>query len=221
VSIRTRIENLERRPPAVCRSGADPRLIADPLEFGKALWPDVKFYGKQLEIIESVRDNDETIVHAANQVGKDFVAGFLCVWFICTKWPTARVVTTSVRDDHLRVLWAEILRFVNTAAVPLRREQGGPLIVHHRDIRRVQAGGAVADDVSYLIGTVSLRGEGLQGHHAEHTFLVCDEASGLDDQVYTFGSTWSKRALIFGNPNPTRNFFFRAVKAGDLVAPNS
>jgi hypothetical protein len=38
----------------------------DPIEFAAEMWPHVRFYEKQREIIYSVRDNDETFVPAGN-----------------------------------------------------------------------------------------------------------------------------------------------------------
>ncbi len=191
--------------------------IADPVKFARILWPEVRFYSKQVEIIHSVLQNDETVVHAGNQLGKDFVAGFICLYYFLLH-REVRVVTTSVKDDHLRVLWGEIGRFVMTSKYPLTIDKGGPLIFNYRDIKKVVNG--VECEISYLRGMVSERGEGMAGHHAAHTLLVIDESSGVDDVVYTQGATWAKRMLIFGNPNPCANFFFKSVESGDILAPS-
>lgn len=191
------------------------RYAADPLGFAAAYWPQVRFYDRQQEIIESVRDNDETVVVAAHQLGKDYTAGFICLWaFLCH--PESRVVTTSVKADHMRVLWGELGRFLQTAKIPLTVDEGGPLIVNHWDIRKFVGGKECK--ISYLRGMVSEKGEGLAGHHAAYTLLVVDEASGIDDLVYDRADTWAKRRLIFGNPYHCENYFRRAVKAGDLEA---
>jgi hypothetical protein len=47
----------------------DPRELQDPFELQKVLWPQVRFYDKQREIIASVRDDDETFVTAGNMLG--------------------------------------------------------------------------------------------------------------------------------------------------------
>lgn len=188
----------------------------EPLKMQHALWPEVAFYDKQVEIIHSVRDNFETFVPAGNMLGKDFVSGFIALWFfICHD--VCRAITTSVKDDHLRVLWGEIGGFLRTSRVPLIREQGGPLIFNHRDIKK-HVGSERAKEISYLRGMVSSKGEGMAGHHAPYTLLIIDEASGVDDEVYTQGDTWAKKKLIIGNPNPCVNFFYRGVKEGDLLA---
>lgn len=187
-----------------------------PLVFGKFFWPHVEFYDKQREIIESVARDDETYAPAGNQLGKDFVAAFIALEFFLTNQP-ARVITTSVKDDHLDVLWGEIDRFLRDSRYPLLADKGGYLVYNHHEIRKVDKNG-VLDRYSYLKGQVSKKGEGMSGHHAPNTLLIVDEASGVDDMVYDMGIAWAKRILVIGNPNPCTNFFWRGVKAGNLKA---
>lgn len=196
--------------PAVFGGGIDPFWVQS------VVWPDVRFYNRQREIIRSVDRNHVTIVPAGNMLGKDYVAGFIAPnLFLRAKLAgvTCRIVTTSVKDDHLRVLWGEINRFIKTASRPLTEKDGGPLIVNHRDIRFAHEG---IGGVSYIRGMVSERGEGMAGHHAEWTLGIIDEASGVDDLVFTQMETWAKRILVIGNPNPTTNLFYQWVKAGDM-----
>lgn len=185
-----------------------------PMKFAQLLWPDVVFYREQRKIIRSVVHNDETFVTAGHQLGKDFVAGFIALWFFLTRHPV-RVVTTSVKDDHLRVLWGEIGRFIDTARYPLGHKDGGPLVVKHREIQKIVNG--TVCKVSYLIGSVSEKGEGMAGHHAAHTLLLVDEASGVEDEVYKRADSWAKRKLIIGNPYECQNFFRKGVEGGDLL----
>lgn len=188
----------------------------DPLGLARWLWPHVRFYDRQIEIIESVRDNNETWVIAGNQLGKDFVAGFLCLWaFLCH--PVVRVVTTTTRADHLRVLWGEIGRFVRTAAVPLEMDRGGVLRCNHWDYRKLDATGQLCP-VSYLRGMTCERPEGLAGHHAPFGLAVVDEASGVDATVFEQFRTWAGRLLAIGNPNPcgVDHPFYQAAQQGDI-----
>lgn len=192
--------------------------LLDPLVMAKEFWPHTSFYKQQREILYSIRDNDETIVPAGNMLGKDYIAGFTVLWVFLSALKlgkTCRIVTTSVKDDHLRVLWGEVARFIQDCVYPLRSEDGGPLICNHRDFRYAKDG---KDGLSYLRGMVSEKGEGMAGHHADITLGVIDEASGVDDLVYTQMDTWAKRKLIIGNPNPCANFFRKYCDAGDLAA---
>lgn len=203
------------------------KRLSDPVKFAKYVWPDVVFYKQQRDIIYSVQNNDETFVVAGNMLGKDFVAGFISLHFFLTRSP-CRVVTTSVDHTQLEgVLWGEIRRFINTATIPLKSQNGGPLIVNHLHIRKQDAHKNICG-ISYLIGRVAAKGEGMLGHHVAEmgdgiprTLFIADEASGVDDVSYQRAGTWCKRMLVIGNPYPCDNFFKRRVKEGDLVADES
>lgn len=191
------------------------RWQQEPLEFQKLFWPNVKFYDKQIEIIESVRDNFETYVTAGNQLGKDYVAGFIALYYFIVH-DFVRVVTTSVAEKHLIVLWDEIGAYIRMSKIPLMYEEGGPLKINQFSIRKT-IGSAEGIEKSYLIGQVSERGEKMAGHHAPYNLLIVDEASGVHDKVYENAQGWMKRSLIFGNPNQCNNFFKKGIKAGDLL----
>ncbi len=192
----------------------------DILILKETLWPDVVFYDKQIEIIDSTFLNKETHVVAGNQLGKDFIGGFIALtgFLICqVRGITCRIVTTSVAEHHLKVLWGEIGRFWTTCKVPLDRRKGGPLVINYQEIRRAEERDA-KNPTNYLVGRVSAKGEGLAGHHAQFTLLIGDEASGLSKQAYEMAQGWAKHMLFIGNPNPGSEFFEQSVEAGDLLA---
>jgi hypothetical protein len=192
-------------------------MFVDPLKFAAINWPAISFYREQQEIIYSVVDNRETVVVAGNKLGKDYVAGFIVLWFFLTHHP-CRIITTSTKDDHLRVLWGEIGNLIQTSKYPLDRRQGGCLLVNHLELRKYV--NSEIHKISYCRGMVASpdRMAAMQGHHAggshedPHSMFVCDEASSVPDDYYTMADTWMDRALIFGNPWPCDNFFKRAVK---------
>lgn len=194
-------------------------MPVDPMALKELLWPDVTFYREQRDIIYSVADNEETDVVAGNMLGKDFVTAFIALWAFLSRTP-CRVVTTSVDESQLDgVLWGEIRRFIQTSKYPLDAAQGGPLLINHLHLRKKLKKGVCG--ISYMIGRVAARGEGMLGHHVAdigdgvpRTFLIGDEASGLDDIVHERGDTWANRKLFIGNPYPCNNFFKKAVKDG-------
>lgn len=202
------------------------RMLADPFRFCNWLWPHVTFYNKQREIIESVVYNDETFVPAGNMLGKDFVAAFIALWFFLTRHPV-RIVTTSADYSQLEsVLWGEIRNFLQTARYPLNREKGGPLIVNHLRIRKVIGGKECG--LSYLVGRVAAKGEGMLGHHIPRgadglprTLFIADEASGVEDITFERADTWAQRKLVIGNPYPCTNFFKKGVDGGNLLAKSN
>ena len=206
--------------------------IINPIRLAKELWPDIHFFKQQKEIIESVWQNDETVVPAGNMLGKDFVAGRIVLLFFLTRQP-CRIVTTSAKDDHLRVLWGEIGQGVLESRHPLLHSLGGPLISTHRELRKVYKGHACP--ISYVRGMVASSDTlaSMQGHHVANTgdgiprtLFISDESSSVEDEYFTMARTWANRMLILGNPWPCSNYFYRSVEGdpatndpgGDVLA---
>lgn len=193
-------------------------LLSDPLRFQQWVWPDFHLYDRQVEILYSLRDNDETVVPAGHQLGKDFISAMAAIWWFSSRSP-ARVVTTSVKYDQLNdVLWGEIRRLLEQAKVKL------PLDYSHLKIRQLRKNGEFVP-LSELVGQqVGSKHEGLFGRHLPRdiprTLVIFDEASGIDQEVYEGTDTWAHRKLIIGNPYPCTNFFYKSVREGDIKAPD-
>lgn len=195
-----------------------------PLELAKILWPTIYFYREERQVIESVWRNKETYVPAGNKLGKDYVAGRIALLFFLTRHP-CRIVTTSAKDDHLRVLWGEIGQAIQDSTYPLDHRKGGPLVINVQDIRKVIRGDVCP--ISYITGLVAGHDHraAMQGHHVAdpgdgtpRTLFLCDESSSVHDDYYKMASTWFNRALIFGNTWPCENFFRRACDTDDGAA---
>jgi hypothetical protein len=192
---------------------ATDQKIVDPFKFAAKCWPSMRLSKQQIEIVESVRDNDETFVPAGNGLGKDFISAFIAIWWMCSRSP-ARVVTTSVKGDQLKdVLWGEIRSLIEQSQVRL------PLQYNHMYIRQVRRDGTFVPK-SELVGQCIAKGESLLGRHLPRdiprTLVIYDEASGIDTTVYESASTWAHRALVISNCFPCENFFRKGVKDGDL-----
>lgn len=206
-----------------CRSD-NPLAQFHPLAWHHEFWPDEYLCPKQRDTIMAVEESRETYVKAANKMGKDWVAArIVLINFLraIKCGVTCRIVTTSVAEHHLNVLWGEITRAIETCRVPLLKKKGGPLVVNHMRITRASdTDDGCKDPLNYLVGRVSKEGEGLAGHHAEYTLAVGDEASGLKNKAYEMFQGWASYQLYFGNPNSVpRSHFWRAgLEAGDLLA---
>lgn len=201
---------------------------ADPIAFKDEFWPRVQFDEKQEEIIRSVDENDETYVPAAQKLGKDFVTAYIVLYAFLTRTP-CRIVTTSAKDDHLKVLWGEIRRFIDMCRVPLEYKKGGPLVVNHQELKRVVTlpdGSKGLDPISYVIGMVAGSDSmaAMGGHHANpdtleeandgvwRTLFVADESSSVPTEYYETAKPWAARVLAIGNTWPCNNFFKHAIK---------
>lgn len=197
--------------------GVGPKEV-DPIELGMLMWPDDKWASFQRKLIYSTWNNVETVVKAGNKLGKDYVGGFIAPVAFLTRHP-CRIVTTSAKDQHLRVLWGEIGERIRRSKVPLDVKKGGPLIINHHDIRKLVDGERCP--LSYLTGMVAGSDSiaSMQGHHIAltgdgiwRTMFMCDEASSVNHEYYRMARSWFNRAYIFGNPWPCNNFFYHAFK---------
>lgn len=198
----------------------DIRLLRDPMVFAQVCWPDNQFYREQAEIIQSTERDKETHVVAGNKLGKDYVAGFIVVWKFMKALmvgKTCKIITTSVKEEHLGVLWGEVGRFLTDSKIPLLYRKGGPLVLTDMEIRR-------ASDLldgnkqpfNYVRGQVANNLDAMSGHHSEMSGFIGDEASGLPDGYYEKAQGWASWMLFFGNPWHCDNFWRRAVRAGNL-----
>lgn len=196
-------------------------LLRDPLVFYKVCWPDGVLYREQVDIVRSVERDRETFVVAANKVGKDYVAGFITVWKFMKALmlgKTCKIITTSVKEEHLGVLWGEIGRFLTDSKVPLLSTKGGPLVLTDMEIRRscdLVAGNK--QPFNYVRGQVANNLDAMSGHHSDMSGFIGDEASGLPDGYHEKAQGWMSWCLCFGNPWPASNFWWRGIKAGSLA----
>lgn len=95
-------------------------------------------------------------------------------------------------------------------------------MVNHLHIRKIV--NKEICPLSYMIGRVAAKGEGLLGSHIANvgdgiprTLFLCDEASGIADINYERAVTWAQRVLVIGNPFPSgNNFFEKGCKGGDI-----
>ncbi len=195
--------------------------LNDPLAFIHYFWPDAVLYDKQQEILLSVRDNIETYVHAAHEMGKSWTAAHAVLWFFCTRFP-AKVVTSSSSERQLfKILWAEIDDLIRTAVRPL------DLVQNKQQLHVLDEKDNSVYEKHYAIGIVTNRIESFSGHHLKdieivpRVLFVFDEGSGVPDQYYDTATGQFQRMLVLGNPLSVTGFFYRQCKRGDLVDPDN
>ncbi len=194
--------------------------LNDPLAFMHYFWPDSVVYDKQEEILLSVRDNIETYVHAAHEMGKSWTAAHAVLWFFCTRFP-AKVVTSSSSERQLfKILWAEIDDLIHTAVRPL------DIVQNKHELHALDDRDNSISEKHYVVGIVTNTIESFSGHHLKdieiipRVLFVFDEGSGVPDQYYTTATGQFQRLLVLGNPLSTTNFFYRNCKRGDLADPD-
>ena len=163
----------------------------------------VEPWEKQEQIIESVRDNDNTAVASGHGVGKTFISACTTLWFLLCHY-MSRVITTAPTNRQVEsILWAEIWSLYKNARVPL----GGRLLKTSLNI----------EEKWFALGLSTDDPDRFQGHHAKHLLLVVDEAPGVDPKIYEAAqgilTQAHSKALLIGNPTSSSGPFFECFRS--------
>lgn len=164
-----------------------------PVEFVQEVLKET-VWSKQIEILESMRDNQRTAVHACHAPGKTHIAA-RAVAYWASVWPpgTSKIVTTSTTFRQVKnVLWPHIRRLQYNHGLP-----------------------GYTNTVEWMMGTPpEAMAEGVKpadddeaamnGYHAPNLLILVDEAGGISstfgrsmEALMTGGNT---RLLVVGNP---------------------
>ena len=183
--------------------GVRTRWAADPVGFVRdALGGDP--WSKQVEILESVRDHKRTAVRSGHGLGKTKTAAWTCLWSLYAHRRSIVITTAPSWHQVENLLWREI----RSAHEGARLELGG-----QRFVTRLE----LATDW-YAIGLSTDLPERFQGFHAENILLVVDEASGVNQDIFSaaegFLTTPGARVLLIGNPTQLSGEFYQAFRNG-------
>lgn len=146
-------------------------------------------------------------IRSGHGTGKSTLMAWLMHWFINTR-PDSLIPCTAPKSDQLSdVLWGEFTRWHTKASPPYNRtlDITADEIRHFEGIRTWKAVARTARKDNP---------EALQGFHAKHLLLVCEEASGIEEKVFEVGegtlSTPGAIVVLVGNPTRVSGTFYRA-----------
>ena len=169
---------------------------------------------QQLDIANALINHRYLAVAGGGGIGKTAVAALLILWFLTTH-PFSKVPTTAP-SGHLLidVLWSEISFWLSRC-----RLKG----LFHPTTTRLQVKGHKA---WYAVARTVPRESGkplndtLAGFHAPYLFVVCDEASGIPDPVFTAldGALTNEDAyiLLISNPVSVSGYFYDVVSGSGV-----
>jgi len=169
-------------------------------------------WSKQVEILQSVRDNPFTAVKSCHGIGKSWVASRAATWWIDSHPPgTAVVITTAPTGDQVKaILWSEINGAANRAA-----DRGNPLPGQVNALEwklRGQMVGMGRKPSDY-------NPHAFQGIHRRFVLVIIDEACGVLQHFWTSALAIATgihcRVLAIGNPDDPASHF-ASVCASDL-----
>lgn len=175
----------------------------DPVWFSENILGGSEPWEKQVEVMQSVRDNKYTAVKSGNGVGKTWTAGRIVLWFL-TAYRPSRVITTAPTWQQVeKLLWSEVSTQFNSAKVPL----GGKMLQTQLKIT----------DEHFAIGYSTDDATRFQGHHSEHILIIFDEAMGVRSEIwegaYSMMTNAHARFLAIGNPTAPVGPFYDCFRS--------
>ena len=204
------------------------RLLLQRAQADPAWWCEhvlrVKPWGKQVEIMESVRDNPRTAVRSCHGIGKSFTAGQVILWFVNSFAPSIVLSTAPTWRQVEKLVWKEV-RASHARARRAGRPLGGNLLPASPELQIVR-------DQWYAAGLSTNDPDRFQGYHEEHILVIVDEAAGVPEDIFEAieGVLTSEhsRLLLLGNPTSVGGTFhkafrgtgYRSIHIGAFDTPN-
>ncbi len=173
----------------------------------RLIWPNFKWNEYSDLFVHAWLNYKNIAIMGHTRGTKTFDFGYIIVTEYLVEPTKTRIVTTTVSLDSLRNnLWANILEACDSASIPLLAPEG-PLNVRNTD--REICHSEEHKDRKYCIKGVAT-GEDkkaqarIQGHHADRSIVVIDEAQQTGDAIYKASYNLSSdpffRCVYLGNP---------------------
>lgn len=164
-------------------------------------------WSKQVEIMESVRDNRHTAVKSCHSAGKSATAATIAGWWIDSHAPgQAFAITTAPTGAQVyAVLWRELQRVHKLGSLEGKITQ--------------QAMWKIGDEL-VAIGRKpnDYEPDAFQGIHARYLLAIIDEANGVPqalwDAIESLASNMYARILAIGNPDDPASYFAKMCAPG-------
>lgn len=172
----------------------------------------------QEEICRLVARHKAVIVPAGNSVGKSRCAALLICWWALTRPGSLVLVTAPSANLVGSVIFKELRKLLKsrTLLAPL----GGEITRSMKASPQTWDLGEGWGCIGFSTTTV----ERASGQHNKHLLVICDEASGIEDQIWEAIHSWNYEKLVcFGNPlKATGEFpklFAQSKQAEELALP--
>ena len=175
----------------------------------------IEFDRNQRPVAEAIQRGDRLIsVRSGHGVGKTTVLSAAASWFANTRYPMKIAMTAPSAKQLWDALWPE------TRA---RFRELPPYLADSWDVLAERIAHRADPDNSFISPATSTKEspEALAGKHSENVLLMCDEASGIPDEVFIAASgsmsSYNAQTILTGNPLHRHGFFYRTHTDVDLM----
>jgi len=169
------------------------------------------FWSKQIDVINSVRDNRRTAVHSCHGSGKSYSAAQITAWWLeVHPIGSAFVVTSAPTAPQVKaILWREIGRTHSENNLIGRTNQTE---------WHVTTAAGHEELVAFGRKPSAINPTAFQGIHARYVLVIFDEACGIPVELWDAAdsliSNADSRFLCIGNPDDPRSEFAEVCKSG-------
>ena len=155
----------------------------------------------QSEIMRAVLENKRTAVKSGQGVGKTATVAIIILWYLFTRHKPYVVATSPSMNQLFTVLWAEVGRWIE-----------GTILEGYFEHTKTKVQLKGHEMTAFAIAKTASTKEGMAGSHADNLLIICDEASGIDDEILeTLEATISgkdNKLVYISNPTRTNGAFF-------------
>ena len=161
----------------------------------------------QGDALDGVSRNNRVAIRSGHGVGKTAFISWVVLWWLCTRLPCKILVTANSEAQLRDVTWSEIVMWSRKLPPELRG-------MFEWETERIYLK-AQPESCFASRRTASVeRPESLQGFHSEHTLVVAEEASGINEVLFPVMlgalSTESSKLVMVGNPTRNSGYFYDA-----------
>lgn len=161
----------------------------------------------QADALMALAAHDKVAIRSAHGVGKSALMAWSALWFISTRFPCKIPMTAPSAHQLNDILLSEIQLWHRRMPEAFRKQI---TVVGERVYL------TAAPSAAFAVARTSRKEqpEALQGFHSENLLFLCDEASGIPDQIFEVAegalSTPGAKVLLAANPTRTSGYFFDA-----------
>lgn len=193
-----------RDPDAYYQYRIEP-YVNDPVLFCQEVL-DFEPMVEQVKMLNAIAQNNHVSARSGRGIGKTRTLASVIWWYVSTR-PHCIVPCTAPTENQLRdVLWAELAR--------LKRVMD-PYFGDMFDMTVDRVFNLQHPKTWYSVARTARKenSESFQGFHEENMMFICDEASGIPDEIYDVmeGAMTdvrnSNKAILVGNPTRTVGYF--------------
>lgn len=176
---------------------------------------DVELTEKQREFCEAFRNNQQIAFRGGTGLGKSFSMSVL-IWWCLICFDDVKVSVFGPSESNLRTgLWNELKQF-HDRMIPLFKDS---YIVQETTIKRVTKSASCTAEMRLADKTNTSRARGI---HAENNIVFVDEATGVDDEVFTdalvniLSDGDGAKLVLVSNPNRASGYFWRVFNDPEI-----